>query len=219
MQAPGAIDQQHVGAAGAGFGEGVEGEAGGVGFVAAGDDVAAGALAPDLELFDGGGAEGVAGDEHGFHALFGVELRQFADGGGFAGAVDADDEHDMRLERAVDDQRLRDWGEDGGDFVGQRQFDFVFPHFLAEAAAAEVGDYLGGDGGAEIGGDQQVFQFFQRGVIQAALGEHRADGGGEFFAGAGKTLFEPGEKAAERHYIASAIKPAALVATTRARRS
>ena len=42
----------------------IEGEAGGVGAGRAGDHVGAGALAPDLQLLDRRGAEGVAGGEH-----------------------------------------------------------------------------------------------------------------------------------------------------------
>ena len=44
--------------------EGVEGEARGVGAELRGDDRRAGALAPDLQLLDRGGAERVAGGEH-----------------------------------------------------------------------------------------------------------------------------------------------------------
>ncbi len=57
------------------------------------DDLNAGALAPDFELFDGGGAEGVGGaEEHA--ATFAFEMRgEFADGGGLPRPVDAN-EHD-----------------------------------------------------------------------------------------------------------------------------
>ena len=51
---------------------------------------AAGALAPDLQLLHRGGAERVAGDQHGVSALLAIVLREFADGRGLAGAVDAD---------------------------------------------------------------------------------------------------------------------------------
>ena len=49
--------------------QGVEGEARGVRALRAGDDRRAGALAPDLELLDRRGAEGVAGGEHHRSAL------------------------------------------------------------------------------------------------------------------------------------------------------
>ena len=66
----------------------------------------AAALAPYLELFDGGGTEGVAGGDHDRKPALPIARRELADGGGFSRAVDADDEDDMRLARAVDDQRL-----------------------------------------------------------------------------------------------------------------
>ena len=53
-------------------------------------------LAPDFELFDRGGAEGVRSDEHYAGASFFQTIRKLADGGGFSGAVDADDEQDAR---------------------------------------------------------------------------------------------------------------------------
>ncbi len=63
LQPAGRVDEQNVAAVGLGLGQGVEGEAGGVGALGAGHHRRADALAPDLELLDGGGAEGVAGGE------------------------------------------------------------------------------------------------------------------------------------------------------------
>ena len=64
------------------------------------DDVGAGALAPDFQLLDGGGAEGVGGAEQDAVAL-GLEAGgEFADGGGLAGAVHAHhQDHGGRLRR------------------------------------------------------------------------------------------------------------------------
>ncbi len=53
------------------------------------------ALAPGLQLFDRGGAEGVAGGQHDALALVLQPLGQLADGGGLAGAVDADHQNDL----------------------------------------------------------------------------------------------------------------------------
>src|SRR3546814_15294913 len=68
----------------------------GVGVLALRDHGHAVALAPGLQLRDGGGAEGVAGGEHQAAALVLVASRQLADGGGLADAVEADGEDDER---------------------------------------------------------------------------------------------------------------------------
>ncbi len=112
LQPAGRVDEQDVGAGLARFLEGVECEAGGIGAGVAGDDFGLRALAPDLELVDGCGAEGVAGGEHDILA-FGFQLcREFADGCRFAGAIDADDKNDVRLVCSVDGERFGDRRED-----------------------------------------------------------------------------------------------------------
>ena len=61
------------------------------------DDFGAGAVAPDLQLLDGGGAKRVGRrQQHGL-ALRAQGVRQLADGGGLADAVDADHQDDLRL--------------------------------------------------------------------------------------------------------------------------
>ena len=57
----------------------------------------AGSLTPDFELLDGSGAEGIARRKDHFATLRHVLDRKLADGGGFADAVDADDQQDKRL--------------------------------------------------------------------------------------------------------------------------
>lgn len=64
MQASGGIGDQHVDAAGLGGLHRVEDHRGGVGAGVLGDHRDAVALAPDLQLLHGGGAEGVAGGQH-----------------------------------------------------------------------------------------------------------------------------------------------------------
>jgi hypothetical protein len=63
VEAAGGIDDDDVGAGGFGGGEGIEDDGPGVGAGLMGDDADADALAPDLELIGGGGAEGVGGAE------------------------------------------------------------------------------------------------------------------------------------------------------------
>ena len=73
---------------------GLEGDGRGVAALGAADDLDADPLAPGGELVDGGGAEGVGRAEHDRLVLGDEDPRDLADGGGLAGAVDADDEDD-----------------------------------------------------------------------------------------------------------------------------
>ncbi len=115
LQAPGRVDQQQIGALGPGLRERIIGEARRIGALLARDHRCAGALAPDLQLLHRRGPERVAGGQHDLQPLAAIMLRQLADGGGLAAAVDADDQHDMRLRRR-DLQRLRNRPQDARDF-------------------------------------------------------------------------------------------------------
>ncbi len=53
--------------------------------------------APGLQLVGGGGAEGVRGAQHHAAAVGDQDAGQLADGGGLAGAVDADDQQHRGL--------------------------------------------------------------------------------------------------------------------------
>ncbi len=97
VQAAGGVHDDDVGVASARGGERVENDGGGIGAGFLFDHFDAGAARPDFELLDGGGAESVGGAEHHGGAFFFQAIGEFADGGGFAGAVDADDEEDARL--------------------------------------------------------------------------------------------------------------------------
>ena len=132
------------------------------------------------------------------------------------GEISADDQDDMGFEAAVDDEWVGDGFEDFGDFLGQGGLDLVVGDFAAEAGAAEIGDDAGCDLGAEIGGDQHVFQFFESGVVEFALVEDAGDALGELLGGAGQALLEFGEEA-ERHQAGSASKWWSVAATMRAR--
>ncbi len=59
------------------------------------DDLDVGALGPDFELFDGGGAEGVGCAEEDGAALRGEVGGELSGGGGLAGAVDANHHDDL----------------------------------------------------------------------------------------------------------------------------
>ena len=101
VQAAGGVDDDHICAAGLRCGERVvnHGRGIGSGFLLDDDDV--GAPGPDFQLFDGGGAKGVGGGEDHGGAFFFPAVGELADGGGLAGAVDADDENDARVGEAA----------------------------------------------------------------------------------------------------------------------
>ena len=67
LEAPGGVDDEHVDALRGRLLDPVEDDSGGIAAFLAGDDRRADALAPDLQLLDRGGAEGVAGGEQ--HAV------------------------------------------------------------------------------------------------------------------------------------------------------
>src|ERR1700747_2950262 len=64
LQTSGGIDEEHIEALLSGGGDRVEGETRRVGAGLARHEGGAAAIGPDLKLFDGGGAERVAGREH-----------------------------------------------------------------------------------------------------------------------------------------------------------
>ena len=106
VQPPGRVDDDDVGAALAAAGDGVERDRPGIGPLRAGDDLAAGALRPALELLDGGGAEGVGGAEHDVEAELALQVPgELADRRRLAGAVDADGHDHRRLVAHVDRAR------------------------------------------------------------------------------------------------------------------
>ncbi len=78
----------------------VEDDPGGVAAFLAGDDRRADAVAPDLQLLDRGGAEGVAGGKQDAIILLLEPMAELADRGRLAGAVDADHQDDVRARKA-----------------------------------------------------------------------------------------------------------------------
>src|SRR5229473_2232689 len=96
MQAAGGVHDDGVGGARFGGGDRVVNNRGriGAGFLL--DHFDAIALRPNFELLDGSGAEGVRSAENYAGAFFAQSIGELADAGGFAGAIDADDEDDAR---------------------------------------------------------------------------------------------------------------------------
>ena len=148
-----------------------------------------------------------------------VLLRELADGGGLAGAVHADHQHDVGRVRAIDRERPGDRGEDGGDLLGKRGADLLAGDFLAEARAAEGGDDSLRSGRAEIGADQQVLELGERRLVEAPAGEDGADALGELLLAALQPFLEARKEGGKRHQARAAMRPDSSEPTTRARSS
>ena len=151
VQAAGGVNDEDINAACGGRLERVVGDGGSVGAGALGDDRDVVACAPGLELFNGGGAEGIACGKHDFFAFLLEVTRQFADGGGFARAVDAGHEDDKRL-GAAGVERLRVGGEQVLHMVAYRRFDgvHVFQFFAVDLRGDAVDD-IARDFHADVG--------------------------------------------------------------------
>src|SRR5205814_1137942 len=120
------------------------------GFLA--DDLGAGALAPDFQLLDGGGTESVGSAEQDGTLFILVTVGEFADGGCFARAVDADHE------------------DDGGRFGDARHRAFAGLQDFEQVLANQV---------AEFGGVRQLVAFYTlANAFENFVGGADADVGG-----------------------------------------
>jgi hypothetical protein len=91
----------------------------GVAAFLAGDHRRADPVAPDLQLLDRGGAEGVAGGEQHAIILLLQPVGELADRRRLARAVDADHQDHVRAGKAPHFERLRDRSEDLLDLLGE----------------------------------------------------------------------------------------------------
>ena len=185
--------------------DGVIGQAGGIGADLALDHRHAGALAPDRDLFDGSGAEGVARSQDGPTALARQLDGNLAQRGGLAGSVHAHEDQHLRrgggeVERFL--QGLQDLGDD----VCEGFTHFLVGDFLVKPVPGQALGDLHGGLGTQISGDQGVFQLFQRGGVELALGEDRRDAFAQLVGRAFQALRQAGEEA--RFFLAHpAITP------------
>jgi hypothetical protein len=135
------------------------------------------ALAPELELVHGGGPEGIGRAQHHLLAPL-VELGgQFADGGGFAHAVDAH-HHDHVGAHRVGNVVVADvlrvvLREQLGDFFLEDAVEFAGGHVLVLGHAGfDPFDDLERGGNAHVGGDQDFFQFVEHFFVHGRLPDH-----------------------------------------------
>ena len=97
MQAACGIRNDQIIAACGGRLDRVKNDSGGVCALARPDKGHTRPVGPDLQLFAGGGTEGIACSQHDLFALTGIEIGQLGNAGGLAHAVDADDQNDGGL--------------------------------------------------------------------------------------------------------------------------
>ena len=178
-QPAGGIDHDHVDAARLRRMHGVEGDGGRIaGFLCDHGDVVA--FAPDRQLLARGGAEGIAGGQQHRLLMRLQMLGQFADGGGFAGAVDARDHHDQRLMLAQHqrllqrleqiDQQIAQGVLDLGRIEQLVGFDFFLERFQQKLGGFDAG----------IGGEQCGFEFFIQIVVYLRADEQNGQIGRGF---------------------------------------
>ena len=146
----------------------------------AGVDLRADGLGDDGELFAGGGAVDVDGDEEGAVAPLLEPCRELAAGGGFAGALQAGHE------------------DDGGRLGGEFEAGGVFAEDLDELVVDDLDDLLGG---RERGGDAGAEGFFAD-VVDEALDDGEVDvgfeeGEADFAKGFADVFFGDGALAAK----------------------
>ena len=183
---------------GLGLFESVPGKTGGVGSDFRGHDRRAGSLAPDFELLDCRGAECVARRQHDRKPALAELGGKLADRRRLAGAVDADDEDDVRLVRQIEFERPRDGREHLLHLLRHDRAHFRLGHVLAVARGGQrVGDAQRRLH-AEVGADQHVLKFFQRRIVELALGEDAGNRPGQFARGPRQALAQPLEPALAR---------------------
>ena len=147
------------------------------------DHGGAGSLGPYAQLFDGGGPEGVGGADIDFLAGLGELGGQFADGGGFADAVDADDHDDQRESLAFFGHKALIVSfvalfEQGGDLFAQDAIQLGGVHvFIAGHPLFDTFDDADGGVDPDVGGDENLFEIIEHFVVHFRFAGH---GAGQF---------------------------------------
>ena len=162
MQAAGRIDEDDIHGAGLGGLERVEQDGARVGTLLLADDVDAVALGPDLQLLDRRGAEGVGGAEQHAFAFGPVAGGEFTDGGGFARAIHAHDQHDGGRRGRFHDGPFGGF-EHAEQMLADEVLDFAgIAHQLAVHPLADVFEDFGDGADADVSGDERILQFVKQ---------------------------------------------------------
>ena len=188
------VDEHPGGALGEGAGGAVEGDGRGIAAHLVADHGHPGPLAPELQLVDGGGAEGVAG--HHQHALApGLqEGGQLAQGGGLADAVDAHQQH--HLGALGDEGPGGPLPQDPQQLVLQDRLGVDLGATLE--LAAQPGHELLHGGHAQVGLEQQVLQLLQLGRVQPTQAQQATQGRQHQLLGALEPLLELAEETTQK---------------------
>src|SRR3954453_14577331 len=195
VQAPGGVDDDHVGAPLPALADRLERDRPGVRALGAGDDLAAGALRPAGELLDRRGAERVGRAEHDRLAELALEVPcQLADRRRLARPIDAGEHDHGRLVRQVDPALAGtgDVGEQLLQAAGQR---LAALHRAGLGLHLELRDDVGGRPRADVGHDQRFLEALPRRLVERALEERRLDLGAERLARLGEVLAQAAEEA------------------------
>ncbi len=177
--------------------DGVEYDGRGIGAVLRPDDVDAGPTRPDLELLDGCGAECVGRADERLPPFLPEQVREFADRGGLAGPVHADDQgHDGSAGggRPMIDAR---------EHVPDLLFHQISKAFAAASPALDGRDDPLGRRHADVGGNQHFLEGLERLDVNrprtplrlVGLPDEVFEAVDDLLLGAGKTIAEPAEDA------------------------
>ena len=180
VQTPGGVRDQDIDVARLRGLQAVVDHRGGLGARGLRHDGHAVAGGPGLELLARRGAKGVAGRQHHAAPLGQQPVRELADGGGLAGAVDPHHQDDIGLDAGIDDERPLHRRENlhHGGVQGPEQGIHVV-EFLARHAPPQLVEDAGGGGHADVGGDQAGLEVVENLGVDLAAGQQFADVGGE----------------------------------------
>ncbi|OQC72433.1 MAG: hypothetical protein BWX45_00919 [Deltaproteobacteria bacterium ADurb.Bin002] len=191
MQTSGGVHDHHAVKTGFDFPGGVENNGRGIGVHFLLDDRRAHTSAPHLQLFDGRRAKGIGGNQDNLVTIPAQHMGQFADGGGFSAAVDADG-HDHKRLVFRDGERLFHLSQNGDHALLQNFFNLRRVGKLpALDPLLDVFNEIKGKLRAHVRRNHQLFQFVIERRIQFPFAENELiQIFGESVPGFGESRFE-----------------------------
>ena len=170
--------------------ERVIGETSGIGARFPRDNLGAGPFAPNLNLLDRGGTEGIARGDDGRAPPAPKIVGELADRRGLARTVDADNQHDVRLVRCIHFKGNRHGLQYAGDLLRENPPHFLGCDLLVETRPPQFRGHAGREGHAEIRADEKFLEGLQRLVIETALGQDPRESSAQLARRLSKTPFE-----------------------------